>query len=55
MDATTIEAIKPIVTDSIKILGPAIIAAYATYKATMGQLNIKIKDLDKKHEFGVRE
>ncbi len=55
MDANTIELIKTIATDSIKILGPAIIAVYATYKATMGQLKIKLKELDKKHEFGVRE
>ena len=55
MDATTIELIKSIATDSIKILGPAIIAAFATYKATMGHLKIKLKELDKKHEFGVRE
>jgi hypothetical protein len=51
MDANLIEAIKTIAIT----LGPAIIAAYATYKATMGQLNIKLRELEKKHEFGVRE
>lgn len=55
MEAATIELIQTIATDAIKILGPAIIAAFATYKATQSQFEIKLRELEKAHEFGARE
>ena len=55
MDASTVELIETITTDAIKILGPAIIAAFATYKATQAQFEIKLRELEKAHEFGARE
>lgn len=55
MDAATVELIQTVATDAIKILGPAIIAAFATYKATQAQFEIKLQELEKAHEFGARE
>ncbi len=43
--------VKDISLDAIKILGPAIIAAYVSYKLA----TIKLKEMDKTHEFGARE
>lgn len=43
------------ITDIFKILGPAIIASWATYKAASVQINIKLKELDKVHSFNARE
>ena len=48
------ELLNLIQTDSIeaiKILGPAVIAAYATYRATAIQFESKLKELDKTNEF----
>lgn len=55
MDTATTEMIKTITSDAIKILGPAIIAALATYKATQRQFEVQLKELEQTHEFGARE
>ena len=55
MEPATIELIKVVATDAVKILGPAGIAAYATYQAAKAQFEIKLKELEKTHEFGARE
>jgi hypothetical protein len=55
MDAATVDLIKTIGTDSIKILGPAIITALVAYKVAQRQLEIKLKELEKTHEFVARE
>ncbi len=54
MDSATVELIKTIATDAIKILGPAILAAFATYKASKIQIELKLKELESKHEFSAR-
>jgi len=55
MDQPTLDIIYSISTDAIKILGPAIIASYATYRVTVSQNKYKIKELDKNQEFSARE
>jgi len=55
MEPATIELIQVIATDAIKILGPAIIAAFATYYASKAQFQIKLKELDKTNEFSARK
>lgn len=47
--------IQVIALDAIKILGPAVIAAYATYRATTVQWEVKLKELDRTNEFLARE
>lgn len=54
MDATTVELIKTIATDAIKILGPAILAAYMTYKTAKMQFESKLRELENKNEFNTR-
>jgi hypothetical protein len=52
------ELLNLIQTDSveaIKILGSAVIAAYATYRATAIQFESKLKELDKANEFHARD
>lgn len=41
MDPNTAELIREVATDALKILGPAIIAAIATYKSIKSQYNIE--------------
>ncbi len=55
MDPATINLIQTIATDAIKILGPAIIAAYATYYASKAHFQTKLKELDKTNEFSARK
>jgi len=55
MEPTTIELIKTVTTDAIKILGPAIIAAFATYQVSKAQFELKLRELEKSHEFGARD
>jgi len=55
MNVETAELIKAIMTDAIKILGPAAIAAYATYRASKAQFEIKLKEIDKNHAFEARK
>lgn len=51
MDPATIELIK----DAIKILGPATIAALATYMAAKSQFELRLKEIEKGHQFRARE
>jgi hypothetical protein len=44
-----------VVSDSIKILGPAIITAIVGYKAGQSQLLLKIEELNKNNEFKARD
>lgn len=46
---------QTIISDAIKILGPAIITAFVAYKAGAMQANVRMKELDKTNEFRVRE
>lgn len=55
MDSATINLIKDIFTDAIKILGPATITAIVGYKIGKSQLEIKIKEIQEKHRFAARE
>lgn len=47
--------IQTIALEAIKILGPAAIAAYATYRATAIQFEIKLKELERTNEFSARD
>jgi hypothetical protein len=51
MDPATIELIK----DAIKILGPATIAAWAIYKVAKSQFELRLKEIEKGHQFRARE
>ena len=55
MEVEVAKVIETISIDAIKILGPAIIAAFATYKATKTQYEIKLNEITKSHEFKARE
>ncbi|QYK12779.1 hypothetical protein K0I63_18980 [Shewanella rhizosphaerae] len=55
MEPAVIKMIEVIAVDAIKILGPAVIAALATYKATKAQYDAKLQELTKGHEFKARE
>lgn len=44
-----------LLSDALKILGPAIIAAYATYKVGRTQLDMKDKEIRAANEFKARE
>lgn len=43
-----------LISDAIKILGPASLTAFVTYKIAKTQMTIKLKELDKAHEFDAR-
>jgi hypothetical protein len=55
MEPATIELIKTIATDAIKIPGSASIAAWATYRASKAQFELKLKELESTHQFTARE
>lgn len=55
MEPTTIELIKDVATDAIKILGPATIAAWATYMASKSHFELRLKEIERKQEFGARQ
>jgi len=44
-----------VLSDAIKILGPAAIAAFVGYKAAIVQMNSKLKELENNHEFEARK
>ncbi len=50
-----ISLVQTVSLDAIKILGPAIIAAYAAYRAGAIQLEVKLRELEKNHQFQARE
>lgn len=47
--------LQPIVLDAVKILGPAVVAAYAAYKAASVQVEIKLRELESQNSFRARE
>ncbi|MGY0311968.1 hypothetical protein ACV4QK_08830 [Alteromonas macleodii] len=55
MEVEVIKSIETVLIEAIKIIGPAIIASFATYKATSSQYKFKVKELSKNHEFKARE
>jgi len=55
MSLEVLNLIQTVSLEAIKILGPAVIAAYATYRATTKQFEYKLKELDKTNEFHARD
>jgi hypothetical protein len=47
--------LSSIISDAIKILGPASLTAWLGYKAAKVQFDIKLREVDKSHEFNARE
>lgn len=43
-----------VLSDAIKILGPAIISGFIAYKIAMQQVTLKLKEAEEKHEFSAR-
>lgn len=44
-----------VISDAIKILGPALISAFLGYKVGRVQMDLKLKEMDKAHEFDARK
>lgn len=44
-----------LISDAIKILGPASLTAFVAYKTAKVQMAIKLKEMDKSHEFEARK
>ena len=55
MDAELYKLTLEVISDSIKILGPAIITAIVGYKAGQFQLKQKVEELQRNNEFKARE
>ena len=55
MPSELLNSIQTVSFEAIKILGPAVIAAYATYRATAIQFESKLKELDNANEFHARD
>jgi hypothetical protein len=55
MDAELYKLTLDVISDAIKILGPASITGFLVYKQSKAQLDLKIKELDKNNEFKARE
>lgn len=49
------EQLIAVLMEAVKTLGPAAVAAFATYKATTAQYVHRLRELEHKHEFGARE
>jgi hypothetical protein len=47
--------LQPIVLDTVKILGPAVVAGYAAYKAASVQIELKLRELESQNTFKARE
>lgn len=47
--------IANLLTDALKIIGPAVVAAYATYRATKLQFDARISEIEKTNEFNARD
>jgi hypothetical protein len=54
MSLELLDLIQTVSLEAIKILGLAVIAAYATYRATTKQFEYNLKELDKTNEFHAR-
>lgn len=55
MQPEVVSLIQTVLLEAIKILGPALVAAYAAYKAASVQLEVKLHELTKGNEFKARE
>lgn len=55
MSPDELAVVKDILLEAIKILGPAIITAIVGYKYGKLQVTLKLKEMDKTHEFSARE
>jgi hypothetical protein len=55
MSPEEITLVQTVSLEAIKILGPAIVATYAAYKAASVQIEVKLRELDKNHQFQARE
>lgn len=55
MDTVLASLLETTIIEALKILGPAIVAALATYKATKIQYDLKLKEIDKAQGFKARE
>jgi hypothetical protein len=54
MTPELLAVIQAVLLDAIKILGPAVIAAYAAYRAAFVQIELKLKEMEKGHQFQAR-
>ena len=55
MPSELLNLIQTVSLEAIKILGPAVIAAYVTYRATAIQFESKLKEHYKANEFHARD
>ncbi len=55
MDPEVVKLFIPVLTDAIKILGPAAITGFVTWKIAKNQFGLKLKELESTHEFVARE
>jgi len=55
MDPEIIEALTELGSDAIKIIGPAVVAAFATYKAARSQFEVKLVEIEKANELAARQ
>jgi hypothetical protein len=54
MSAEVIALVQTVSMEAIKVLGPAIIAAYAAYRAAFVQFKLKLQELEQGHQFQAR-
>jgi hypothetical protein len=47
--------IQTVSLELVKIVGPAVVAAYAGYKGALIQVTLKLQELDKSHQYEARE
>lgn len=55
MSAEIVTAIQAVLLEAVKVVGPAIVAAYAAYKAATIQVVLKLRELDSQNQFRARE
>jgi len=55
VDIALADLIKSISLEAIKIIGPASVAAYATYKATKVQYELKLKEIEQNQRFSAKQ
>lgn len=55
MTPEVVNLIQTVALEAIKIIGPAVIAAYATYRATSTQWELKLREVERANEFRARE
>lgn len=55
MDVEIVNAIKEVLLEAVKVIGPAIVAGIAAYKAASIQYKLKLQELDKSNQFKAAE